>query len=411
MRRAGLALLLLVLVGACAAPAPVTGPARTAALARQGTVVVVSLDGFRHDYRGRTDTPALDAMVSAGAHVGRLIPTFPSQTFPAHATLATGVHAGRHGIINNVFRDRKRGLYKHSNDVSWFDAPPLWIWAQRHGLRSHVYHWVGCEGRHHGTEPAFWTPFDKTTGDAAKVAAVGRWLRGPAAQRPRLAMVYLSGCDQAGHMYGPASAEVTACVTRNDRLVGQLLKHARVTEPSWPVTLLVVSDHGMTDTRGTANAALALRAAGVEAEVLAAGPVSHVYLQRSGDLARALEVARAIPQVKAYPRAALPAAWRYRHPTRTGDLVLVAAPGVRFDHTTSKAYTEERVRGIHGHHGHDPEHADMGAVLFAWGAGVRRGARLERARSVDLFPTVCRLLGLPLPGEQHGRVLSELLAN
>ena len=53
----------------------------------------------------------------------------------------------------------------------------------------------------------------------------------------------------------------------------------------------------------------------------------------------------------------------------------------------------------------------MGAVLFAWGAGVRRGARLERARSVDLFPTVCRLLGLPLPGEQHGRVLSELLAN
>ena len=410
MRRARPALLALLLVAACAHPPPARGPARPSAPAGRGTVVVVSLDGFRHDYRGRTHTPALDTMVTAGAHAGRLIPTFPSQTFPAHASLATGVHAGRHGIINNVFRDRRRGLYKHSNDVSWYDAPPLWIWAQRHGLRSHVYHWVGCQGRHRGTEPAFWTPFDKTTGDAAKVAAVGRWLQAPAARRPRLAMVYLSGCDRVGHMHGPASAELTACVARNDKLISALLGHARAVEPTWPVTLFVVSDHGMTPTRGTVNAGLALAAGGVQAEVLATGPVAHVYLKPGEDPARALKVAGALPHVKAYHRDHLPAAWRYQHPTRTGDLVLVAAPGVRFDHRAPRAYTEERLRGIHGHHGHHPEHPDMGAVLFAWGAGVRAGARLAQARSVDLFPTVCRLLGLPLPKELHGRALTELLA-
>ena len=403
------ALLLVSALAACSQPH--ARPATRVTAPAVGTVVVVSLDGFRHDYRARTHTPALDRMVAGGAHVGRLIPTFPSQTFPSHASLATGVHAGRHGIINNVFRDARRGLYKHSNDVSWYEAPPLWIWAQRHGLRSHVYHWVGCQGSYRGVEPAFWTPFDKTTGDPAKVAAVGRWLRAPAPARPRLVMIYLSGCDRVGHMSGPGSPEVAACVRRNDGLLGVLLGHIEAVDRDWPVTLLVVSDHGMTDTRGTVNAGLAFGSAGVQAEVLATGPVAHVYLPSPSPAAleRALVAARAMPRVKTYRPAELPRAWRYRHPRRTGDLVLVAAPGVRFDARAPDIYTEQRVAGIHGHHGHHPEHPDMGAVLLAWGAGIRRSARLERAHSVDLFPTVCRLLRLPLPGGLQGRVLQELL--
>lgn len=402
-------LVLAATLAACSHPRPAT--VSHAPGLKVGTVVVVSLDGFRHDYRKRAITPTLDRLVATGAHAGRLIPTFPSQTFPSHATLATGVHAGRHGIINNVFRDRKRGLYKHSNDVGWYEAPPLWIWAQRHGLRSHVYHWVGCQGAYRGVEPAFWTPFDKTTSDETKVAAVGRWLRAPPAARPRLVMVYLGGCDRVGHMHGPQSAEIAACVRRNDGLLGALMRHLEAPGPRWPVTLLVVSDHGMTPTRGTINLGQAFKDAGVQAEILATGPVAHVYLpaQDPATLTRVLEVARAMPKVKAYRPGELPRAWRYLHPARTGDLVLVASPGVRFDARAQAAYTEQRVAGIHGHHGHHPEHPHMGGVLFAWGAGVQPGARLARARSVDLFPTVCKLLELPLPRGLHGRALDELL--
>ena len=404
-------ILLVLALALAACPHPGPGPTSRAGKPAVGTVVVVSLDGFRHDYRGRTNTPALDRMVATGAHAGRLIPTFPSQTFPSHATLATGVHAGTHGIINNVFRDRVRGLYNHSNDVSWYQSPPLWIWAQRQGLRSHVYHWVGCQGSHEGVSPAFWVPFDKSTSDETKVEAVGRWLRAPYRERPRLVMVYLSGCDRVGHMHGPGSAEVTACVLRNDKLVGTLMRYAEAPREDWTVTLLVVSDHGMTATRGTVNPGLALEQKGVHAEVLATGPVAHVYLTVKDleALTGALEAARTIPHVKAYLSADLPTEWRYLNPSRTGDLVLVASPGVRFDARARAAYTEQRIAGIHGHHGHHPVHPDMGAVLFAWGAGIRRGARVARARSVDLFPTVCRLLSLSLPPGLHGRTLEEIL--
>ncbi len=58
-----------------------------------------------------------------------------------------------------------------------------------------------------------------------------------------------------------------------------------------------------------------------------------------------------------------------------------------------------------GHHGHDPEHPEMAAILYAYGAGVKKGLTLPRARAMDLFPTVCALLGLPVPPHVEGRRL------
>jgi predicted AlkP superfamily phosphohydrolase/phosphomutase len=50
----------------------------------------------------------------------------------------------------------------------------------------------------------------------------------------------------------------------------------------------------------------------------------------------------------------------------------------------------------------------MEGVLIASGAGVRQGATLEPANLLDIAPTVLHLLGVPVPGDMDGRVLSEL---
>ena len=403
----------LVALAACSQPqrrGATRGPSTAAP--RVGTVVVVSLDGFRHDYHRRTRTPNFDFLARTGAHVGRLIPTFPSQTFPTHATLATGYHPDRHGILNNVFRDRRRGLFKHSNDVGWYETPPLWIHAQRHGLRSHVYHWIGCQGSWRGTEPARWFPFDKTVTDEHKIAAVGKWLDAPRERRLRLAMVYLSGCDRPGHLHGPDSPQVTRCVQRNDRLLGMLISHLRRPRPDWPVTLLVVSDHGMTPTRATINLQLALKQSAPDGvELLVTGPVAHLYTapRRAAEVRAALSAVCELKQLDCHTMADLPRDLRYHNPHRTGDLVLIARQGTRFDARAPEVFTTARVAGVFGHHGHHPDDPQMAGMLYAWGAGIRSGARLDAARSVDLFPTVCRLLGLPAPGDLDGKVLEPIL--
>ncbi len=55
-----------------------------------------------------------------------------------------------------------------------------------------------------------------------------------------------------------------------------------------------------------------------------------------------------------------------------------------------------------------PQHPSMHASLVLSGAGIARGARITRAKNVDVAPTIARLLGMALPSAT-GRVLTEAL--
>ncbi|MFQ5528662.1 MAG: alkaline phosphatase family protein, partial [Thermoanaerobaculia bacterium] len=66
------------------APAPATSDAGPEA--PEPTLILISLDGFRWDFLDRGVTPTLSRLAAAGVHAERLIPSFPSKTFPNHYT-------------------------------------------------------------------------------------------------------------------------------------------------------------------------------------------------------------------------------------------------------------------------------------------------------------------------------------
>jgi len=371
------------------------------------TVIVLSLDGFRHDYPSLASTPAFDRMEREGARVLHLIPPFPSQTFPSHATLATGVAPDKHGILNNRFVDRKRGLYEHTDDVTWYQRPPLWIHAQREGIRSYVYHWIAGAGRYENTEAALVLPFDSDVDDDVRISTISSWIRKPGSERPGLIFAYFDGCDSVGHRNGPDSSSVRECIARVDQRLARLLE-AVDSLPETATTLLIVSDHGMTSTKGRMNPEVPFRDSDTDAQIVSTGPVAHVYLAEPTSIEEALKVAARIPHTKAWRGDELPAELHYNNASRTGDLVLVSEFGYHFDQEQLELY-EDRSRG--GHHGHDArDEPQMAAVFFAWGSGIRTGATLKTASSADVVPTVCRLLGIDPPADLDGRVLHELLS-
>src|ERR1700750_48793 len=75
-------------------PAPANGP-----------LILISIDGFRWDYLEKFPAPTLRSLAAAGVHMPRLIPCFPSKTFPNHYSLVTGLRPEHHGIVSNYFFD------------------------------------------------------------------------------------------------------------------------------------------------------------------------------------------------------------------------------------------------------------------------------------------------------------------
>ena len=60
----------------------------------------------------------------------------------------------------------------------------------------------------------------------------------------------------------------------------------------------------------------------------------------------------------------------------------------------------EPIVGLSGHH-------RLEGVVILSGAGVQPGVHLERANIMDLAPTILQAMGVAVPEEMDGRVLSE----
>ena len=96
-------------------------PADDSAVSRP-YVVLISFDGFRHDYLDRYRPSAFEAVAARGVRAAALVPSFPSKTFPNHYTLATGLYPGHHGIAANAFHDpARRAWYRGSDSIAASD--------------------------------------------------------------------------------------------------------------------------------------------------------------------------------------------------------------------------------------------------------------------------------------------------
>ncbi|MEX2204971.1 MAG: ectonucleotide pyrophosphatase/phosphodiesterase [Myxococcota bacterium] len=364
--------------------------------AERPVVILLSWDGTRHDYPERAEARGLARLQREGARAERLVPVFPSSTFPNHVSLATGTYVDRHGIIGNRFTDRAGRSFDYSNDASWIEAEPLWIAAERQGVRAAVYFWVGSETDWRGRGATYRrAPFDASIGEAAKVDQILAWLDLPAEQRPGLIMAWWHGCDHVGHEQGPDSPSIAAQLVAQDAQLERLLAGLDERKAWDHTTLLVASDHGMTELREAVDAQDLLAKAGIRARVELAGGEAQVHLQDLAQRDAALAALAKAEGLAAYTAESLPPSYRSHFPGRSGELTVVASP----------PRVLSRTRKARGGHGYDPELPDMGAIFFALGRGVPKAAKLGTVRAIDIAPTAAALLAIDPPAQSEGKAL------
>jgi predicted AlkP superfamily pyrophosphatase or phosphodiesterase len=264
---------------------------------KEPIVLLISLDGFRHDYVARFQPPNLSRFIAEGSAAEGLIPSFPSKTFPNHYTIATGMLPEHHGLVDNAFYEpAKDQVYTMGNrdivqDGYWYGGTPIWVLAEQHGIKAASYFFVGTEAPVQGVRPSYFYDYDGGVPNLTRIAKVFDWLQLPASERPRLITLYFSDMDDTGHRYGPTNdEELKKTLFRLDHELGALFEGLKSFD--LPIHVVLVSDHGMAEVKKENIILLEPLTEGIQARVVNNGALAHLHLSDPSEKAAVVELLR-----------------------------------------------------------------------------------------------------------------------
>lgn len=370
----------------------IAGPA---AAADKPLVILISMDGFRADYLDRGITPNLSRLAAEGAR-GAVRPSFPSKTFPNHYTLVTGLRPDRNGIVANNMRDPgiPGVIFKMSDQAAvtdarwWNDGAPIWVTAERAGLKSATMFWPGSEAAIQGVRPSYWKPFQQAVTAEARVDQVLAWLDLPVAERPSLVTLYFDETDTLGHRDGPDSAGLNAAVAHTDAAIGRLT--AGLQARGLAADLVITADHGMAATSPERAVYLEDVVSPDVGERLDMGAFMTLTPAPGRESEAEKALLRRHPHMTCWAKGKFPARFHYGTHRRVAPIFCLAQTGWEI---TTREWVAKRPIGA-GNHGFDPYAPEMAAVFVAQGPHIRRGVKLRTTDNVDIYPLVARLLGV-----------------
>jgi predicted AlkP superfamily pyrophosphatase or phosphodiesterase len=372
-------------------------------------VILVSLDGFRYDYARRYGAQNILALARRGASAPEgMLPVYPSVTFPNHYSIVTGLYPENHGIVGNSFYDpalREHFVYTDrgtSANGNWYGGTPLWVLAEKQGMRAACFFWPGAEAEIDDVRPTYNVLFDPRIANQTRVDQALAWLHLPPEQRPHFITLYFGDADSAGHATGTDSPETAAAVRRLDSVVARLV--ASLALVHLPVDLFVVSDHGMVNTQGPwINLDEFANLSGFETSGALLYPPNDDAAERAYT-----QLKGASAKFDVYRRDEVPPHLHFSANARIGDPVVVPTGPYLIRAHGSKNPREVPPKGMHGY---DPATMmKMRAIFYAVGPDIQPGAKVAPFENVDIYPLIARILGLEIGRiDGDGRVLEPIL--
>ncbi|HVR85630.1 MAG TPA: ectonucleotide pyrophosphatase/phosphodiesterase [Planctomycetota bacterium] len=411
-------------------------------------VVIVSVDGLRPGFYSDAEmAPTLTSMAAAGARAGAVESVYPSSTYPAHASIVTGVLPAKHGIVANTTwteQGSTRNWYWIEKDLK---VRTLWQAAREKGLKVAITYWpttVGAQADWVLGE--IWDPDGKETirrlaaaatpGLLAELAlgvgipqeriaedrvAIDAFVSRAAAyifkkHRPHLQLVHLLNVDEVQHQAGPDAPEVKAAVRVQDANIARIRKAIEDSGVGPRTALLIVGDHGFTSVSRNVGPNNLFREAGLlvaengrisswRAITRSSGGSASIYVRDAKDLPRVKDVLLAGSAVDGQP------SYRVLERPELDALGYNPEAALALEPADGVAITERlgpSLPTVKGNHGQLPTRPGLQTGFIAEGAGIRAGALIEHMKLIDIAPAVAELLGLDLPAAD-GRTPAGLL--
>ncbi|MEE2673113.1 MAG: alkaline phosphatase family protein [Myxococcota bacterium] len=417
-------------------------------------VVLISVAGLQPaDYGVRDGAlslrsvlmPHLAELARRGAYAEAVEPVLPAAPYPVHATLVTGLHPERHGLLGDEVLGRQ-GL-----DVSGIASAmrirgiPLWRSVEAAGLPVASLNWPSTRGAditlllpdlgvpRNGPDQRW---LEDLQGEATPwvVERLSRLderlpeLHGPTtaerdslveglaceiAKQPQTPALWLLSFEQSGtaiSRFGPGSEGAREGLAGVDARIGRLLDCFEDAGIRDSTAWIVVGDRSFFPLHTVVYPNVALERVGLitpssvrgsgiarwQAYVRSYGGAAVVYAETESDALlarRALEeqaertgAFRVIPASQLESLHGDPNAW-FGLQGELGYGIGKSARGLLLQATQR--------RGLGGYL---PTQSGSAVGFVAWGSGVRPGLRVPSLSQVDVAPTAAQLLGVELPG-------------
>jgi len=414
--------ILIATLAACRPAAPASDPevpetpAPAADAAAGPIVILVSIDGARWDALDPEVTPALMGLADHGVRAEALVPVFPTQTFPNHYTLVTGLYPEHHGVVSNAMVDHETGAEFRVASAAvteslWWGGEPIWVTAAHSGLRAATMFWAGSEAEIDGVRPDYSVPFDDEIPAEERVDQVLEWLALPAAERPSFVSLYFSAVDYAGHRFGPEALETREALQYIDEGIRALRTGIAELGLDAVTTLVVVSDHGMTAISPDRLIHVDDFVDLSQVDVLSWTPNFEVVPRPGFEKATYEAMLSGHPALRVFRREEMPEVLHYSDHPRIAPIIGMADEGWTVVTRDPMAAILAAGPLARGGHGYDPRLPSMHGIFVAAGPRLQQGMTVPAFENVHVYELLCRLLGIsPAANDGDPAVTAPLLA-
>lgn len=369
----------------------------------QPYLIVISLDGFRWDYPEIYHLSHFDSIAQIGVKARSIQPCFPTVTFPNHYSMATGLYPDHHGIVQNKFYvpsmklTYKIGDQKTVMDGRFYGGEPIWVTAEKQGLKTASFYWVGSEASIKERQPTYWKVYENKIPFNQRIDTVINWLQLPEEKRPHLVLFYLPEPDGISHDFGPISKENKDMVTYLDSLMWIFVNKLKTLAIGNEINVIITSDHGMSALNNDKNIIIDnyLKPEWIKG-IYGYNPsynisandncIDSIYFSLKG-----------ISHLNIWKTKDVPKRFHYNKNERIGDLVLLA------DSSWSISRKKDKPP-FGGAHGYDNENMDMHGIFYAFGPIFKNNFIKDSFSNILLYPLMAHILQLK-PSPSDGKLI------
>ena len=427
-------------------------------------LIVISFDAVSSDDIDKLEKlDNFKYLMDNGSVIKNVESVYPTLTYPAHATIMTGMYPKNHGIINNT-------LNKFS------DINPDWYWYRKYVKTKTLYDLASEKGL--TTAALLWPVAGRSSinYNLAEIFAPKPWqnqlvmsalagslkyqldlnkrfghLRNGLSQpaldnfvhesvkytidkyKPNLLLIHYTDVDTNRHYHGYNSKEANDALLRHDKRLGEIikaLKDANIFEES---TIVALGDHSALDgdymirlnSLFRENGLLEVNKKGIITSYKAVAKncdgSSYVYLKDKNDTDTYKKVKELLENLKNSDKSPIDFILNSKEAEDEG-----ADPNCSFmvegnlnyyfvDETLGKVIEKvkesevgkvpHRTKATHGYH---PKKPNYNTFFMAFGKGIKKGVKIDGGKLINHGPTLAKILGVDLgktDGEAEERIL------